>query len=159
MNDKIYKSDFKVGPEATEKQSRLFQADLEYAISRGYKLIQPLEGSVLRIIDHNNLVEFSNSEESEKTHFFKVLDEFIASLDESLDPDVDTPTEKLVKEPEQVELSPGDEGYCKHCHNISMIDDIINNTLSQKYSIEPSQADTMLKLAHLQNLLMEQSNA
>ena len=37
MKQHIYKSEFITGPEATERQDRLFQADLDYAIDQGYE--------------------------------------------------------------------------------------------------------------------------
>lgn len=135
MKKFIYESDFKVGPEATKKQEMLFTADLEFAISEGYEFIQPKEGPVLQVLAPNRLVEVDVTEEE--------LQE-AASL-------------ALESEPTEVELDPtdeeGSEEYCVHCHNLMLIDQIINNTLLQKTPIMPQQADTMLKLAALSNTL------
>ena len=46
-----------------------------------------------------------------------------------------------------------DDDYCIQCHNLMLIDQIINNTLSKDSDITPQQADTMLKLASLRQAL------
>ena len=132
MKKFIYVSDLKFGPDATKKQEFLFKADLEFAISESYKYIQPNDGPVLKIITNNELVEVDVTEE-----------ELAAAA------------ELLHSAPEQVEFDPTDEEYCIHCHNLMLIDQIINNTLRQTKDITPDQADTMLKLAHLAKLLDE----
>ena len=132
MKKFIYVSEFKVGPEATKKQEFLFKADLEFAISEGYEYIQPKDGPVLKIVNNNELVEVEITEEELAA---------AAELSHSA--------------PEQVEFDPTDEEYCIHCHNLMLIDQIINNTLRQTNDITPEQADTMLKLAHLAKLLDE----
>jgi len=127
MKQEIYASDFNFGPEATKKQSMLFDTDVAYASSEGYKYIQPANGPVF-LIDGNNLIEQPSEEELD---FEEELAEFAKSL----------------SEPEKV---------CKHCDNLQLIDGIIHNTLSAKVDkINPEQADTMLKLAHLQSILMD----
>ena len=63
MKKFIYVSDLKFGPDATKKQEFLFKADLEFAISEGYKYIQPKDGPVLKIINNNELVEVDITEE------------------------------------------------------------------------------------------------
>lgn len=128
----IYVSDLKFGPDATKKQTFLFKADLEFAISEGYEYIQPKEGPVFQILGPNELVEVEVTEE-----------ELAAAAELSH------------TAPEQVEFDPTDEEYCIHCHNLMLIDQIINNTLRQTNDITPQQADTMLKLAHLAKLLDE----
>lgn len=70
MKKIIYISDFKVGPEATKKQNKLFEADLEFAISEGYNYIQPVDGPVLKIISRDNLVEVDETEETLKEKSF-----------------------------------------------------------------------------------------
>ena len=132
MKKFIYVSEFKVGPEATKKQTMLFHTDLAFAISEGYEYIQPKDGPVLKIINNNELVEVEITEEELAA---------AAELSHSA--------------PEQVEFDPTDEEYCIHCHNLMLIDQIINNTLRQTNDITPEQADTMLKLAHLAKLLDE----
>ena len=132
MKKFIYVSEFKVGPEATKKQTMLFHTDLAFAISEGYEYIQPKEGPVFQILGPNEIVEVDITEEELAA---------AAELSHSA--------------PEQVEFDPTDEEYCIHCHNLMLIDQIINNTLRQTNNITPDQADTMLKLAHLAKLLDE----
>lgn len=132
MKKFIYVSEFKVGPEATKKQTMLFHTDLAFAISEGYEYIQPKEGPVFQILGPNEIVEVDVTEEELAA---------AAELSHSA--------------PEQVEFDPTDEDYCIHCHNLMLIDQIINNTLKQTNNITPDQADTMLKLAHLAKLLDE----
>ena len=131
MKKFIYVSEFKVGPEATKKQTMLFHTDLAFAISEGYGYIQPKEGPVFAIVDSNTIVEVDVTEE-----------ELQAAA-------------TLSKEPTEVEFDPTEteEEYCINCHNLMLIDQIINNTLSQDSNITPQQADTMLKLAQLSILL------
>ena len=132
MKKFIYVSEFKVGPEATKKQTMLFHTDLAFAISEGYEYIQPKEGPVFQILGPNEIVEVDLTEEELAA---------AAELSHSA--------------PEQVEFDPTDEEYCIHCHNLMLIDQIINNTLRQTNDITPDQADTMIKLAHLAKLLDE----
>lgn len=132
MKKFIYVSEFKVGPEATKKQTMLFHTDLAFAISEGYGYIQPKEGPVFQILGPNEIVEVEVTEE-----------ELAAAAELSH------------TEPEQVEFDPTDEEYCVHCHNLMLIDQIINNTLRQTNDITPQQADTMLKLAALAKTLNE----
>lgn len=132
MKKFIYVSEFKVGPEATKKQTMLFHTDLAFAISEGYEYIQPKEGPVFQILGPNEIVEVEVTEEELAA---------AAELSHSA--------------PEQVEFDPTDEECCIHCHNLMLIDQIINNTLRQTNDITPQQADTMLKLAHLAKLLDE----
>lgn len=63
MKKFIYVSDLKFGPDATKKQTFLFKADLEFAISEGYEYIQPKDGPVLKIVNNNELVEVEVTEE------------------------------------------------------------------------------------------------
>lgn len=132
MKKFIYVSEFKVGPEATKKQTMLFHTDLAFAISEGYEYIQPKEGPVFQILGPNEIVEVDVTEEE-----LAAADELSHSA------------------PEQVEFDPTDEEYCIHCHNLMLIDQVINNTLRQINDITPEQADTMLKLAHLAKVLDE----
>ena len=132
MKKIIYISDFKVGPEASKKQNKLFEADLEFAISEGHRYIKSADERVFKIVSRNNLVEVDVTEEELAA---------AAELSHSA--------------PEQVEFDPTDEEYCIHCHNLMLIYQIINNTLRQTNDITPQQADTMLKLAHLAKLIDE----
>lgn len=132
MKKFIYVSDLKFGPDATKKQTFLFKADLDFAISEGYEYIQLKEGPVFQILGPNEIVEVDVTEE-----------------------DLVMAAELSQSAPEQIEFDPTDEEYCIHCHNLMLIDQIINNTLSQTNNITPQQADTMIKLAHLAKMLNE----
>lgn len=125
MKQHIYKSEFATGPEATERQDRLFKADLDYAIYKGYDYIQMSNGKVFQIIE-NSLVEVDITEEE--------LQEF--------------------EEIKQSISSVADEGYCTNCHNLMLIDGILNNALSSKSDITLEQSHTMVKLAQLKHLLI-----
>ena len=127
MKQHIYKSEFATGPEATERQDRLFTADLEYAIDKGYDYIQMSNGKVFQIhLDEQSLTEVDITEED-----LQELEEIAQS-----------------------NSSVADEDYCTNCHNLMLIDGILNNALSSKSDITPQQADTMVKLAQLKHLLI-----
>jgi hypothetical protein len=127
MKQHIYKSEFTAGPESTERQERLFTADLEYAIDKCYDYIQMSNGKVFSIdADNQSLTEVDITEED---------------------------LQKLEKIA-QSNSSAADEDYCTNCHNLMLIDDIINNTLTSKYDITPERADTLVKLAQLKHLLV-----
>lgn len=133
MKQHIYKSEFITGPEATERQDRLFQADLDYAIDQGYEYISMSDGKVFSIdSDEQSLTEVDLTED-ELQEFAKIHAELKQAVADELDED--------------------DEEYCKNCHNLMLIDDIINNTLSITDDITPQQADTMYRLAQLKHLL------
>lgn len=125
MRQHIYKSEFATGPEATERQDRLFTADLEYAIDKGYDYIQMSNGKVFQIIE-DGLVEVNITEED-----LQELEEIKQSIS-----------------------SVADENYCRNCHNLMLIDGILNNTLSGKSDITLEQAHAMVKLAQLKHLLI-----
>ena len=46
-----------------------------------------------------------------------------------------------------------EDDYCITCHNIMLIDQIINNTLLQEGKLSPDSCDNMLKLAQLRQML------
>ena len=130
MKQHIYKSEFIAGPEATERQDRLFKADLDYAIDQGYEYISMSDGKVFSIdVEDNSLTEVDLTEEK--------LQEFA----------------KIHAELKQAVADDNDD-YCKNCHNLMLIDDIINNTLTSTDDITPQQADTMYRLAQLKHLLV-----
>jgi hypothetical protein len=58
-------------------------------------------------------------------------------------------------EPNEGEPCVDDEcpDYCIHCHNLFLIDGVINNTLKGTEPITPQQADTLIKLGQLKHLL------
>ncbi len=137
MKQTIYVSQFRTGPEATKKQQMLFATDTVYALSEGYKFIQDSQERIFQILDENNLLEV------------ELVEEIIQEPSEvEFDPDMAAGCDEGdCGEPEK------DEDYCMNCHNLMLIDGILNNTLTQKESITPQQADTMIKMAYLRNLL------
>lgn len=129
MKQHIYKSEFITGPEATERQDRLFKADLDYAIDQGYEYISMSDGKVFSIdTEDNSLTEVDLTEEKLQ-EFAKIHAELKQSIEDE------------------------EDEYCKNCHNLMLIDDIINNTLTSTDDITPQQADTMYRLAQLKYLL------
>ena len=134
MKQHIYKSEFIAGPEATERQDRLFTADLDYAIDQGYNYISMSDGKVFSIdVEDNSLTEVDLTEE-ELQEFAKIHAELKQVIED--------------------ELYDEEDEYCKNCHNLMLIDDIINNTLTSTDDITPQQADTMYRLAQLKHLLV-----
>ena len=134
MKQHIYKSEFIAGPEATERQDRLFAADLDYAIDQGYEYISMSDGKVFSIdTEDNSLTEVDLTEE-ELQEFAKIHAELKQAIENELDDEEDD--------------------YCINCHNLMMIDKIINNTLRVEEPLTPQQADTMYRLAQLKHLLV-----
>ena len=133
MKQHIYKSEFIAGPEATERQDRLFAADLDYAIDQGYEYISMSDGKVFSIDTEDNLLTEVDLTEEELQEFAKIHAELKQVIENELDDEEDD--------------------YCKNCHNLMLIDDIINNTLTSTDDITPQQADTMYRLAQLKHLL------
>ena len=135
MKQHIYKSEFISGPEATERQDRLFVADLKYAVDQGYEYISMSDGKVFSIDpDWQTLTEVDLTE-AELQEFAQIHAELKKVVSDELDDDED-------------------DKYCKNCHNLMLIDDIINNTLTSTDNITPQQADTLVKLAQLKHLLV-----
>ena len=133
MKQHIYKSEFITGPEATERQDRLFAADLKYAIDQGYDYISMSDGKVFSIdSDEQSLTEVDLTE-AELQEFAKIHAE--------------------LKQVIENELDDKEDDYCINCHNLMMIDQIINNTLRVEEPLTPQQADTLIKLAQLKHLL------
>lgn len=134
MKQHIYKSEFISGPEATERQDRLFVADLKYAVDQGYEYISMSDGKVFSIDPDGQTLTEVDLTEAELQEFAKIHAELKQAVADELDED--------------------DEEYCKNCHNLMLIDDIINNTLTSTDDITPQQADTLVKLAQLKHLLV-----
>lgn len=134
MKQHIYKSEFITGPEATERQDRLFAADLDYAISQGYEYIRMSDGKVFQIDPDEQSLPEVDITEAELQEFAKIHAELKQAVTNELDED--------------------DEEYCINCHNLMMIDKIINNTLRVEEPLMPQQADTLIKLAQLKTLLV-----
>lgn len=137
MKQHIYKSEFIAGPNATERQDRLFTADLKYAIDQGYNYISMSDGKVFSInVEDNSLTEVDLTEE-ELQIFAKIHADLKQAIEEEL-----TGNESA------------DEDYSLDSHNLMMIDKIINNTLRVEEPLTPQQADTLIKLAQLKTLLV-----
>ena len=135
MKQHIYKSEFLAGPNATERQDRLFKADLDYAIDQGYEYISMSDGKVFSIdVEDNSLTEVDLTEE-ELQEFAKIQAELKQAVTDEWDDD-------------------NDDEYCINCHNLMMIDKIINTTLRVEEPLTPQQADTLIKLAQLKTLLV-----
>lgn len=138
MKKHIYESEFKTGPEASVKQQMLFSTDTKYAFSAGYQFIKTSDGLTFQILDAENLIETDITEE--------MLQSAYAAME--AEPEV------LEFDPDSVESKDADDLLN---HNLFLIQSIINNTLSQKKDITPQQVETMLKLGHLSNMLLEGS--
>ena len=133
MNEKVYVSEFSDSPESSKKEQMLLAADVAYAVSEGFKFIQTSTGKVFQIVEDNNLMEVDLTNIRNIEENMKALLEDIEDLLEAAENEADN--------------------YCIHCHNLQLIDQIINNTLSKQSDITPQQADTMLKLAQLKLML------
>ncbi len=127
----IYLSKFPASPEATKRQQMHFEADVDFAYSEEYKYIKSSDGMTFQILDHNTLVEVEVTEE-----------QLQAAADNM---------QSLTEEPSIFE----EEDYCITCHNLMLIDQIINNTLLQTGTITTSSCDNMLKLAQLKQMLKD----
>lgn len=134
MKQFIYISAFPASPEATPKQQMHFATDVSHAILERYDFIKSSDNMTFQILDDNELIEVGNlTEEDLQTGY---LNQLAQQDDEDCD-DCD------------------DEGYCIQCHNIRLIDEVINNTLSKQSDITPQQAGTMKMLAELKLLLLQ----
>lgn len=134
MKQYIYKSEFISGPEATERQDRLFVADLKYAVDQGYEYISMSDGKVFSIDPAGQTLTEVDLTEAELQEFAKIHAELKQVIENELDDEEDD--------------------YCINCHNLMMIDKIINNTLRVEEPLTPQQADTLIKLAQLKTLLV-----
>ena len=127
----IYISKFQASPEATKRNQIHFEADVKFAQSEGYNFIKSSDDMTFQILDDNNLIEVDVTEEQ-----LQNMQINLESITEELD--------KL-----------DDDDYCIQCHNLMLIDQIINNTLLQEGKLSPDSCDNMLKLAHLKQMLEE----
>ena len=139
MKQHIYKSEFITGPNATERQDRLFQADLDYAIDQGYEYISMSDGKVFSIDAEDNALTEVDLTEEELQEFAKIYADLKQAIEEELTEQEDTGDNK---------------DYSLDSHNLMMIDKIINNTLRVEEPLTPLQADTLIKLAQLKTLLV-----
>lgn len=129
MKQLIYISKFPASPEATKRQQVHFGADVAFAESEGYNFIKSSDDMTFQILDDNNLIEVDVTEEQ------------LQNMQINL--------ESIVDELNQLD----DEEYCIQCHNLMLIDQIINNTLLQEGKLSTDTCDNMLKLATLKQLL------
>jgi len=70
--------------------------------------------------------------------------------------EIDDMEEECGNEDDDDEIYDNEADYCIQCHNIQLIDQVINNTLKSEGPITESSASTLLKLAGLKSMLMEQ---
>ena len=126
----IYLSKFPASPEATKRQQMHFEADVNFAFSEEYSFIKSSDNLTFQIVSPTELIEVDVTEEQLQA----VADNLQALAEESSAPE---------------------EDYCIQCHNIMLIDQIINNTLLQDGKITPSSCDNMLKLANLKQMLKD----
>lgn len=131
MSQFIYLSKFPASPEATKRQQMHFEADVNFAYSEEYSFIKSSDNLTFQIVSPTELVEVDVTEE-----------QLQAAADNM---------QSLTEEPSIFE----EEDYCIQCHNIMLIDQIINNTLSQEGTITTSSCDNMLKLAQLKQMLKD----
>lgn len=124
----IYLSKFQASPEATKRQQMHFEADVNFAFSEEYSFIKSSDNLTFQIVSPTELIEVDVTEEQLQA----AVDNLQALAEESSVPE---------------------EDYCIQCHNIMLIDQIINNTLLQDGKITPSSCDNMLKLAQLKQIL------
>ena len=128
MSQFIYISKFPTSPEATKRQQMHFETDVNFAYSEGYKFIKSSDNLTFQIVSPTELVEVDVTEEQ-----------------------LQAAADNLQALSEEAESS--DDEYCFQCHNLMLIDQIINNTLLQTGTITTSSCDNMLKLAQLKSIL------
>ena len=129
MKQFIYISKFPASPEATKRNQIHFEADVKFAQSEGYNFIKSSDDMTFQILDDNNLIEVDVTEEQ------------LQNMQINL--------ESIVDELDKLD----DDDYCIQCHNLMLIDQIINNTLLQEGKLSPDSCDNMLKLAQLRQML------
>jgi hypothetical protein len=144
MEQKIYKSSFRTGPDATKKQQMLFATDTAYALSEGYNCIEDSQGVLFQILNEHNLVEIDDDSEClcDDCRCGKEPVEIV------FDPTMgDTPkgtlggtSPKPISEPSARE-------------NMKTIDLVIHNTLNQREPLRVDQVDSLLKLGQLKEIL------
>lgn len=130
MEQKIYTSSFRTGPNATKKQQMLFATDTAYALSEGYKFIKDSTGVLFEIIDAHNLLEVDDCEECNCC--------------------------EGCNEPKEVSFDPDADGG-PVLTDEQAIDRIISSTLHQYTPITADQAKSMFYLA--QTKLLMQMNS
>ena len=105
-----------------------FEADVNFAYSEEYSFIKSSDNLTFQIVSPTELIEVDVTEE-----------QLQAAADN---------LQALSKEAES-----SDDEYCIQCHNIMLIDQIINNTLLQEGKLTTDSCDNMLKLAQLKSVL------
>ena len=128
MSQFIYISKFPASPEATKRQQMHFEADVNFAYSEEYSFIKSSDNLTFQIVSPTELVEVDVTEEQ-----LQAAADNLQSLSE--------------------EAESSDDDYCIQCHNLMLIDQIINNTLLQEGKLTTDSCDNMLRLAHLKQVL------
>ena len=134
MKQFIYTSKFPASPEATKRQQVHFETDVAFANSEGYAFIKSSDDMTFQITDPDTLVEVDVTEED-----LQNLQTNLDYLEEDLD--------KLINE------VPEEEDYCIECHNLMLIDQVINNTLLQEGKLSKATCSNLLKLGQLKSIL------
>ena len=127
MSQFIYISKFPASPEATKLQQMHFEADANFAYSEEYSFIKSSDNLTFQIVSPTELVEVDVTEEQ------------LQAVEENL--------QALSKEAES------SDDYCIQCHNLMLIDQIINNTLLQEGKLSAESCYNMLTLAQLKSIL------
>ena len=128
MKQHIYISKFPASPEATKRQQMHFEADVNFAYSEEYSFIKSSDNMTFQIVSPTELIEVDVTEEQ-----LQAAADNMQTLSE--------------------EAESSDDEYCFQCHNLMLIDQIINNTLLQEGKLTTDSCDNMLKLAHLKQML------
>jgi len=162
MNKKIYVSEFVSDANASDRQKALFEADLKYAISRGYQYIQDSKGDTFAILAESTLGLLPGNTPEEIDALIEDYENFKSNYSEECDS-----CQEATGTPERIStdlidalLSSCDEdAYDTTDYRIEdlqvKLNQIIGNTLELAEPIQPQRADTLLKLAELKLKLQE----
>jgi len=171
MNKKIYVSEFVADADSTKRQKALFEADLKYAISRGYQYLQDAEGNTFTIISESVLGLLPGNTPEEVDALIEDYENFKANYSGEDQDECDSCQESniVIPTPEEVsdllnnifptEEDPDDDASDITDYTIedlqSKLNQIIGNTLELAEPIQPQRADTLLKLVDLKLKLQE----
>jgi len=166
MNKKIYVSEFVSDANASDRQKALFEADLKYAISRGYQYIQDSKGDTFAILAESTLGLLPGNTPEEIDALIEDYENFKANYSEE-EPDECESCQESTETPESISLGLLDTLLSSCAKDASdttdyriedlqvKLNQIIGNTLACTEDIQPQRADTLLKLADLKLKLQE----
>ena len=160
MNKKIYVSEFVSSVNTTNRQKALFEADLKYAISRGYQYIQDSEGDTFTIISESVLGLLPGDTPEEIDALIEDYENFKANYSEEEPDECDScqeatgTSERISNGLKDALLSCCDEDASDTTdYRIedlqAKLNQIIGNTLALAEPIQPQRAETLLKLVDL----------